>query len=62
MKYYPTSDVLYKITMQQVITAIAHRMGDDALSLTRADLELARKEVKSAIGNNRGLTNNKRGH
>lgn len=49
----PASDVLYSITMQQVITAIAHRMGDSALSLTQADLELAREEVIAAI--NHGL-------
>jgi hypothetical protein len=45
----PTSDILYSITMQQVITAITYRMGDDALSLTQADLELARQEVQVAI-------------
>jgi hypothetical protein len=49
----PTSDVLYSITMQQVITAIAQRMGEDALSLTQPDLELARAEVQAAI--NHGL-------
>jgi hypothetical protein len=35
--------------MQQVLTNIAHRMGESALSLTQADLELAREEVVTAI-------------
>ena len=48
----PTTDVLYKITMKQVIQQIAYRMGDDALSLTHADLELAREKVKEAISLN----------
>ena len=45
----PTSDVLYAITMQQVIQQIAHRMGENALFLTPPELELARDEVQSAI-------------
>jgi hypothetical protein len=44
----PTA-VLYSVTMQQVINQIAYRMGDDALPLTPADLELARNEVQAAI-------------
>lgn len=45
----PTSDVLYSITMQHVLQQIAYRMGDNALNLSRADLELARDEVQAAI-------------
>jgi hypothetical protein len=45
----PTSDFLYTISLKQVIQQIAHRMGDDALSLTQADLELARNEVQASI-------------
>ena len=45
----PTSDVLYTVTMHQVIQQIAHRMGDNALSLSKTDLELAREEVQAAI-------------
>jgi hypothetical protein len=35
----PEDAVLYTFTMQQVITAVTHRMGEDALSLTKADIE-----------------------
>jgi hypothetical protein len=45
----PTTDVLYSITMQQVIKQIVHRMGDDVLSLTPAELELARTEVIAVL-------------
>jgi hypothetical protein len=45
----PTSDVLYSITMQHVLQQIVYRIGDNALSLTQADLELAREEVVAAI-------------
>lgn len=45
----PTSDVLYSITMQQVINQIAYLMKEDALSLSTEDLELAREEVQAAI-------------
>jgi hypothetical protein len=48
----PASDVLYSITMQQVLTAIVRRMGDDALSLSSADLQLAFDEVQAAINHN----------
>jgi hypothetical protein len=42
----PTSDVLFSITMQQVIQQTAHRMGEGALSLTADDLQLAKDEVR----------------
>lgn len=45
----PTSDVLYSITMQQVLSAIAYRMGDDVLFLSQAGLELARQEVQAVL-------------
>ena len=45
----PASDVLFCITMQDVLTAIVRRMGHDALSLSAEDLELAREEVKAAL-------------
>ena len=48
----PASDVLYSITMQHVLTAIARRMGDDALSLSSEDLRLALEEVKEVIEHN----------
>jgi hypothetical protein len=45
----PTSNVLYSITMQQVLTAIVRRMGDDALFLSADDLQLLREEVVAVI-------------
>lgn len=44
-----SSEVIYAVTMQDILTAIAHRMGEKALSLTAEDLVLAREEVKEAI-------------
>jgi hypothetical protein len=35
--------------MQQAITAISDRMGDDALSLSHIDLELTREEVLAVV-------------
>jgi hypothetical protein len=43
------SEVIYSITMQDILSAIARRMGEDALTLPSEDLELAREEVKEAI-------------
>ena len=45
----PTSEVLYSITMHQVIQQIAYRMGEDALSLTTCDLQLLREEILAVI-------------
>jgi len=46
------SELIYSITMQDVLTAIARRMGEDALTLSAKDLQLAKKEVKEAINHN----------
>lgn len=46
------TESLYSITMQDVLSAISRRMGDDALTLTLEDLQLAREEVKEAIEHN----------
>jgi len=43
------SEVLYSVTMQDILTAITRRMGESALSLTAYDLELAKAEVKAAL-------------
>lgn len=43
------SEVIYTVTMQDILTAIAHRMGDKALTLSAEDLQLAGEEVKEAI-------------
>lgn len=45
----PATEPLYTITLQDVLTAIAHRMGESALSLTADDLQLAREEVLSVL-------------
>ena len=45
----PPSDVLYCITMQDVLTAIVHRMEEEALSLSAEELQLAREEVRAAL-------------
>ncbi len=45
----PTSDILYAITLHDLLTAIAHRMGTDALSLTTEDLQLARTDALSVL-------------
>lgn|GEM_PF-1365139 len=45
----PATDVLYSITMQQVIQQIALRMGEDAMSLSQSDLQILRDEVVTAI-------------
>jgi hypothetical protein len=45
----PSSDVLYEIIMETVISAIVRRMGEEALELTAEEIEMARDEVKSAI-------------
>lgn len=46
---YPTSAPLYSITIHDLLTAIAHRMGEYALSLTTEDLQLAREEVLAVL-------------
>lgn len=46
------SEVIYAITMQDILTAIVRRMGEAAFTLSAEDLELARDEVKEAINHN----------
>jgi spore germination protein YaaH len=43
------SEIIYTVTMQDVLTSIAHRMGIKTLSLSTENLLLAREEVKEAI-------------
>ncbi len=43
------SEVIYAVTMEDILTAIAHRMGEKALTLSAEDLELAKEEVKEII-------------
>lgn len=48
----PTTEALYVITTQQVIQQIVYRMGNDALTLSSEELQLAMKEVQEAISHN----------
>jgi len=43
------SEIVFSITMQSVLSALEHRMGQESLKLTAEDLHLARDEVKAAI-------------
>ncbi len=40
------SEVIYSITMETVLSAIAQRLGDEALLLSVDDLHCARNEVQ----------------
>jgi hypothetical protein len=46
------SEIIYAVTMETVLSAIVKRMGEEALSLTPEDIELARNEIKTAIDHN----------
>jgi hypothetical protein len=43
------SEIIYAITMQDILTAIARRIGEDAIALTTDDLQLPGEEVKESI-------------
>ena len=45
----PPSAVLYTITLHDLLTAIALRMGQNALSLSATDLQLARTETLALL-------------
>ena len=45
----PPSAVLYSITLHDLLTAIALRMGQNALSLSATDLQLARTEALAVL-------------
>ena len=47
------SEVIFAVTMQDILAAIVRRMGEEALSLSAEDFQLAREEVKEAINHNR---------
>ncbi|MDD2272992.1 MAG: hypothetical protein PHP95_06825 [Desulfuromonadaceae bacterium] len=49
-KLLDPSEVVYAVTMRDLLTAIAGRMGEDALQLTPDDLLLARDEVRATFG------------
>lgn len=44
------NEIVYAMSMQSVITEIAKRLGEKALSLSVADLHQARDSVRAAIG------------
>ena len=48
---YP-SEVIYSLSMDSVISAIVQRLGEEALTLSSEDLNLAREEVQIAIDHN----------
>ena len=43
------SEIIYSITMQNVLSALKHRLGEKALDLSAEDLELAIQEIRAAI-------------
>ena len=43
------SEIVYAISMQDILLAIAKRMGEQSLALNAKDLLLARDEVRVAI-------------
>ncbi len=47
-----SSEIIYAITMQDILTSIVHRIGGAALTLSAEDLQLARDEVQEAILHN----------
>lgn len=46
------SEIVYAMSMQSILSEIAHRLGDKALTLSVSDLRQARDEVRNAIGQN----------
>lgn len=47
-----SSEIVYAITMENILFAIVQRLGEEALSLPVEELQLAREEVKEAISHN----------
>ena len=43
------SEVIYAVTMRDILDVIVMRMGEDALTLSAEDLLLAREEVKAVL-------------
>jgi hypothetical protein len=46
------TEAIYSITTENVLTALVERMGEEALTLTAEDLQLAIEEVREAIQHN----------
>ena len=51
-QFIDPSEVIFGVTMQDILTAIARRMGEVALTLSAEDLQLARDEVNEVIDHN----------
>ena len=52
---FPTvdlSEIIYAVTMQDILSAIEKRLGEEANTLTEDDIRLACEEVKIAIDHN----------
>ena len=47
-----SSEIIYSVTMKDLLTAVVARLGDEALNLSNVDLLLAREQVKEAINHN----------
>lgn len=50
LKLSDASEVVYAVTMRDLLSAIAGRLQEDALLLTPEDLLLARDEVRATFG------------
>ena len=46
------SEIIYAVTMQDILSAIERRLGEEACTLTEDDIRLACEEVKIAIDHN----------
>lgn len=49
-KLIDPSEVVYAVTVRDLLIAIAGRLGEEALQLTPDDLLLARDEVRATFG------------
>jgi len=45
-------EIVYALTAATVLSSIVNRLGEEALSLTTEDLQLAIDEIKAAIDHN----------
>lgn len=46
------SDTIYSITIESILEQLAQRLGDEALTLSPEDIQLACEEVRIAINHN----------
>lgn len=43
------SEVVYSVNMHHILQQVAQRMGSEALSLTKSDMNALRDEIKEAL-------------